>query len=511
MRSPKTARSGNPSSRDGDDDTHPTAAPDNLPRLVKVEANLLRLPLFALQTKGLRSLDGIECSGTITRGGETHQFTFVAARSTITPYPGPLARKAHFAILSLATDGGFPVENPISWTWRDLCRRMDTCYSGREVRQLKAAIESTKALYIKSDHAIYSKSEGRLLRPQEEGLNLYDRFSFVGTPLPDGEIADRNYLWLAPWYLDNINAFFTAPLDYELWRYLEKRSPIASRLYEFLLLNFYSGAPKLRINYEKLAQFLPIKAEAYPSQAKQQLDPAFRLLCLTDVIEKAAWSESKSGLGLIHLYRGKNLTSARGRQPALDFDEEEFAGSFEVRELRNQRPPEWQLVSDFYQGWAGEVAHQPSKKELESARELVANHGLKKAKDVLLRAIKKLKTHWPEAKTFGAISKYLPQALGDYDRDQDRIEREQREQLRRKKERDDKRRSEAELADFEARWRPAWDRLPKNEQAKIRDEIIGNRSFLRSVPTIVDRLCLAALARREGCEAIPDDLDGAHS
>ena len=40
-----------------------------LPRFIKAEANLLRLPLFALGTKGLKSLDAIECRGTTHRDG----------------------------------------------------------------------------------------------------------------------------------------------------------------------------------------------------------------------------------------------------------------------------------------------------------------------------------------------------------------------------------------------------------------------------------------------------------
>src|SRR5688500_4731775 len=70
-----------------------TATGDQLlPHFVRAEANLLRLPLFALHTKGLKSLDGIECTGRITRDGQTHQFTFQATRNTATLYPGPLAR-----------------------------------------------------------------------------------------------------------------------------------------------------------------------------------------------------------------------------------------------------------------------------------------------------------------------------------------------------------------------------------------------------------------------------------
>ncbi|MEJ7639701.1 MAG: hypothetical protein WKF75_17445 [Singulisphaera sp.] len=104
-----------------------------VPRFVKAEANLLRLPLFALHTKGLRSIDGIECRGKVNRDGVTHEFVFRATRNTATSYPGPLARTAHLAFLSLMTERGFPLQNPITWTWRDLCRRMGVSCSGRTV------------------------------------------------------------------------------------------------------------------------------------------------------------------------------------------------------------------------------------------------------------------------------------------------------------------------------------------------------------------------------------------
>lgn len=75
-------------------------------------------------------------------------------------------------------------------------------------------------------------------------------------------------------YLQNLNALFTAPLDYHLWRLLDAQSPIASQLYEFLFLNFYSGRLVMRINYETLAQFLPVRFKQYFSDAKQQMSHA---------------------------------------------------------------------------------------------------------------------------------------------------------------------------------------------------------------------------------------------
>src|SRR4051812_39603400 len=99
-------------------------------QFVKAEANLLRFPLFALHTKRLKTLDGIECRGRSTRDGQTQQFVFRATRNTATLYPGPLARAAHLAFLSLVTEHGVPFRNPVSWRWRDLCRRMGVTYGG---------------------------------------------------------------------------------------------------------------------------------------------------------------------------------------------------------------------------------------------------------------------------------------------------------------------------------------------------------------------------------------------
>src|SRR4051812_32877543 len=115
----------------------PKRSGDVISRMVKAEANLLRLPLFALQTKNLRSLDGIECRGRLKRDGVDYEFVFRATRNTATPYPGPLARSVHLALLSLVTERGFPFLNPVTWTWRDLCRRMGITCSGRTVEKVK--------------------------------------------------------------------------------------------------------------------------------------------------------------------------------------------------------------------------------------------------------------------------------------------------------------------------------------------------------------------------------------
>src|SRR4051794_32188563 len=86
-----------------------------LPRNAILEANLIRYPLFAITTKGLSTLDGIECRGKSTRDGQTHEFVYTVTRNTATMFPGLLSRATHLALMSVITESGLPVENPLSF------------------------------------------------------------------------------------------------------------------------------------------------------------------------------------------------------------------------------------------------------------------------------------------------------------------------------------------------------------------------------------------------------------
>lgn len=469
---------------------------DNLiPHFIRAEANLLRLPLFALHTKRLKTLDGIECTGRITRDGETHQFRFRATRNTAWLYPGPLARAAHLAFLSIITEQGQPLQNPITWGWRDLCRRMDIEYGGQTIRQLKHAIHSTAGLLIHSEYALYSKPDAQPICTRDDALHLYERVSFIGTPLPDGSIAEMNHLWLSEWYLNNLNAMFTAPLDFALWQHLNRRSPIASRLYEFLLVNFYSQTPVLRINYETLTKFLPIRPEHYRSNAMRQLEPAFELLKSTGILSTVGWTNSKEGLAQLHLYRGTLLTASADRmQTTLPFLEPDFTGNIEVKELRGLRPPQAEIVTDFYRLWTGNENYQPTRKEQEQAAELIAQHGHAKAKALIPLATTMLRNKWPDAKSFGAVLKYLPDAVEHHDRLQRQADTRRQEQLREKKEREEM----VHKAKERTRWKSAWEALSPEKQEAIRQAVVraNSRMSLEKFPVILENLCLDELARR---------------
>lgn len=467
------------------------------PRLIKAEVNLLRLPLFALQTKGLRDLDGIECRGSVNRDGRRHDYTWRVTRHATRPFPGPLARAAHLALLSILTEQGTPFANPVTWSWRDLCRRIGITYSGRAVRQLKEAIRATHGVVIEAAGAIYSRPAGKLIELDEDDRHLYSRVRFYHRSTAGG--AEQNCVWLSGWYLDNLNALYTAPLDHELWRHLDRKSPIASRLYEYLLPNFYLPRPQLRIGYPHLAQSLPVRLERYFSDAQKQLSPALNLLVHAHVLDGARWGRKKAGVAQLMLHRGERLPQ-HGSAEAVNHGAENnpVDEQLEVREIRGQSAAQRRLVTEFYRLWTGEQLRRPTKKDMATAADMIDRYGTTKARQLVPLAIDQLRQHWPNAKTFTAVASYLPEVAAAHDRERGRKQRAKRQQDEEQRLQEQADRSRAAREEFETRWRSAWQDLPEKQQHAIRNRLLQSQPGLAKMPSLLEYRCLQELARQGG-------------
>jgi hypothetical protein len=465
---------------------------------VKAEANFLRFPLFALSTKGLKTLDGIECRGKIRRGGQLQAYALRATRNTASLYPGPLARRVHFALLAIATEGGLPVRNPVRFTWRDLCRRMGTAYGGAStLRQLKAAVRAIHGVVIRTESALFSKPDGQPLASSERGYHLYSDYAFKNEPGPAGGVTDTNSVWLADWYVANLNALFCAPVDYALWQALDQKSPIASRLYEFLLLNFHGPAPVLQIGYAYLATLLPAHAERFPSDARRQMEPALNLLTGAGLLESYRWVEGRDGGLQLRMHPGPVL---RGGSRPLPLSEagapEALDDAVLVREVRSDRSPAWFLVRAFHEQWDGSTLRNPTPKELKIADALIREHGQTRAGEIVGRAVKTLRKRWPDARTFAAVAEYLPDVLAEFDREAGRRERERQEHAAAEREEDVNRGRKARRRELEQDWKPRWDGLTEEEREPIRRAVAGQWPHYTRMPHLFDVRCWEELARR---------------
>jgi hypothetical protein len=470
---------------------------------VQVETNLLRFPFFALHTKGLRNIDFKEVKGTRTEGGRTEEFLFRVSRNTDHLYPGPLSRKAHFALLSLLRKQGFPFRNPIAFTWRQLAREMGVAYSGSKcVSRLKDALHSTLGTMIKSSYALKEGESRTSLPSRERGYALYVECLFTNDVLPDGTISDRNFVSLADWYLANLNSLYAAPIDYVVWNRLNDHSPLASRLYEFLLFNFSAGIETFTINYAKLCQFLPAKVEPYASQAKEQLGSAMRLLLEEEIVGNVEWGTAKNGELQLRILRGDCLlrSDSRSLMPTMPAD---LFESVTTQDGTSDKSPAERLVSQFHEAWSGGQGSRPSSGELDAAKNILDQYGFDLAARLLVRVLKRMRDQFPDAKTFGATRQYFAEVHTEHLKRERIAESAKTVALKEAIEDESQKQSDSRRAELES----IWQALPKIDRKSIEKSVIVRNPNLKlsKFPKILLRLCLDELSREKSAEMGLDD------
>jgi hypothetical protein len=466
------------------------------PTLVQVETNLLRFPFFSLHTKGLREIDFKEVRGSRVENGRTHEFVFRVSRNTDHVYPGPLSRKAHFALLSLLRKQGFPFRNPIAFTWRQLVREMGVAYGGStKIDRVKDALLSTLGAMIKSSYALKSGPSRESLPSRERGYALYSQCLFTNDPRADGTVADQNYVTLADWYLANLNSLYSAPLDYGVWNRLNDRSPLSSRLYEFLLFNFSAGIDTFTINYAKLCQFLPAKVEPYASQAKEQLTPAFRLLVGEGIIRGVAWATGRNDDLQLHVTRGGQLTPAVPAKP-LTTAQLDLFDEVTTSEGTNPLSPAERLVQQFHAAWSGGVGRPGSPGEREAAKECLDLYGFDLATQLLPRVVKRMRQQFPEAKTFGAVRPYFAEVHAEHVKRERVAETAKAINLSSQLEAEKERLRERHHEQLDR----VWQTLPAAERQSIEDAVMARNSrlHLTKFPGLLHRLCLDEFEKRQG-------------
>jgi len=280
----------------------------SLPKIVNSEVNLLVFPFFALDKKRQRKRTKVEYQDVVKKGNERIEILWQVTSNSEYRYPGLFDREVHKAIEQIITEilrKNRKVVNPISLgSLNSLLKKAGVDPGGFQYGKVKKSLERIRATTIKSVGTFYSKEGKQWI---DDNFGLYDRIVFKGKELPNGEIADTNYLFLGSRYLQSLNSFYIKPIDYSYLQSL--RSKIASRLYEILGVKFYGLRNKregfICYRYSKLCQLLPVTPFKQISRAKQQLDPAHNELRATRFLFNYKWDKNSDRDWLIYYWPGK--------------------------------------------------------------------------------------------------------------------------------------------------------------------------------------------------------------
>lgn len=258
-----------------------------IPKILRTEFNFLKYPFFDLSKTSKR--EKIEIKEHIESSEGSAELVWKVTKNIEFGFPSAFDKKLHRAVEQIVDKMPKPITNPIKLgSLRSLCGLMKINPSGVNTNEVKKSLQRIVATTIQSQGVFYLKKEKRTIN---DTFHLYDRVLLTGDELPDGKKADAVYLLLSSWYLQNINANYVVPLD---WDYYQKlQGNIATRMYEFIGLFIYAALENnqnfVQTRYSRICDYFPLTRQTEKWKAQKQLGSAHNELIKDKYFANVEW------------------------------------------------------------------------------------------------------------------------------------------------------------------------------------------------------------------------------
>lgn len=296
---------------------------------VKVEKNLSSLGFFTPS----KSRGKVEVREKTIRFKREVEGKVVEAEATILPsakYGLPITadQDKYLAFQKIVNDirqRDGKVVNPIGFSSTELLRILGVKDAGNNYAEVFEWLQRMTLTGISSKGVIYFS---RKKAWATDTFHVFDRVVTLGMRMPDGAEADKNYVWLSEWQLENINNNYMLPVDLETYRQL--RNNIAKALVPLLQVWLYASRFEghFEKRYEDLCAILDITRQLHLSQIKRQLQPSLDELQRYGYI--ANWNIEITNDGLDYkviaghgekFFRDQKLRPVAAAQPAPKIEE----------------------------------------------------------------------------------------------------------------------------------------------------------------------------------------------
>ena len=246
---------------------------------IKVEKNLASLGFFTPSNKKIRGTKEKKIS--ITRQADGNR---IEVRAVILPsaaYGLPITgdQDKYFALQKIICDirrQKGEISNPVGFTSAELLRILGLrVTAGKNYEDIVSWARRMTLTGICSEGIIYLA--GRKVWASDT-FHVFERFVSVGNQMPDGSIADKHYVWLSDWQLENINNNHVFPVDLEVYRRLKNH--IAKALVPLLQIWLYATREggSFEKRYRDLCQILNICQYQHLSKIKEKVGPSLEEL-----------------------------------------------------------------------------------------------------------------------------------------------------------------------------------------------------------------------------------------
>jgi len=246
---------------------------------IKIEKNLASLGFFTPSSKRIKTAKKKTITFTKNIDGKK-----VEARANILPsaeYGLPITadQDKYLALQKIITDirqRNGEVKNPIGFTSAELLRILGRrVTAGKNYDDIAEWLRRMTLTGISSEGTVYFA--GRKIWAKDT-FHVFERSVSFGAEMPDGQAAERNYVWLSEWQLENINNNYLLPVDLDTYRQLKNH--IAKTIVP--LLQIWLSATReegfFEKPYDELCQILNISRYRHLSKIQEKLAPSLNEL-----------------------------------------------------------------------------------------------------------------------------------------------------------------------------------------------------------------------------------------
>lgn len=263
--------------------------PENEPvqRVVRIEKNLNSLGFFSPATKVKQTKKVISVTREVEGIKVEARATIIGHHENGLPTTADLDKYLAFQLIvaELKKKCG-SITNPVGFTTYQLLKVLGQTPSGKNYRDVEEWLDRMSATWIKSEGAVYFAKTKRYAKDR---FHVFDRVVTAGQDV-DGSIADRNFVWLSSWQLENLNHNYVLPID--LGEYQRLKSPIAKAMVPLLYVWFYVSKRSVQKRYTDLCQLLSIRSYPQISRAREKLSPGMNEL--TEVGYLSEWQLTRT-------------------------------------------------------------------------------------------------------------------------------------------------------------------------------------------------------------------------
>jgi hypothetical protein len=222
------------------------------------------------------------------------------------------------------------ISNPVGFTTAQLVNVLGINTTGKNYKDVHDWLQRMTLTGINSKGTVYLAQKKAWM---SDTFHVFDRVVTVGTVLADESVADKNYVWLSEWQLENINGNYLLPIDFETYRQLNNQ--IAKIMVPLLQVWLYASRMEGRFEkrYDELCQILDIAHHPHLSVIRRQLEPSLAELqhhgYLADYAIELTADGDEYKIVAVHGPKFYDDQKLRAALPTAALTEAEFPARFE--------------------------------------------------------------------------------------------------------------------------------------------------------------------------------------